>query len=171
MASIEVSVFQEARNRIDRDISSIIQLLNEKKNTLFGDITDLEDEFKSKQQQNLNSLKKLESLKAHTEELGNNHLSEIQARLTQELQSEIDKINQEMKSLTVEYRIEINWDWSWRNGIQGMREKIKELSIVIIPKESIYVGNILFSTGYMTSRRNGYSCGDWEDQSYDDLDY
>ena len=131
MTSVDVSVFQEARDRIDRDISSIIQLLNEKKNTLFGEITVLENEFKSKQQQKLNSLNKLESLKTRTEEeLGDNLLSEIQARVTQELQNGINKINQEMKSLTVDYRIAFDWDWDDR--IHGMKQRVREFRILIV---------------------------------------
>ena len=127
MTSVEVSVFQEARNRIDKDISSIIQLLNEKKDTLFGEITVLEDEFKSKQQKQ-NNLRKLESLKANTEEeLGDNNLSEIQGRLTQELQNEIDKINQEMNSCSLTVDFSIQGDLDWGNGIHGMKERIKEL--------------------------------------------
>ena len=130
MASVhKVSIYQQARDKIETDISGIIQCLNQKKESLFREIAVLENEFKIKQQQNLNSLRKLESLKAHTEELGNNHLSEIQGRLTQELQTGIDKINQEMKALTVEYRIEVDWG----GRIHGMKEMIKEFSFEIIP--------------------------------------
>ena len=130
MASVEVSVFQEARNRIDKDISSIIQLLNEKKDTLFGDITVLEDEFEIKQQQKLNSLKQLESMKVRTEEeLRDNLLSEIQGCLTQDLQSGIDKIRLETNSRTIDYTIQIDWE----NKLNVVREMIKEFSIKTVP--------------------------------------
>ena len=130
MTSVEVSVFQEARNRIDRDISSIIQLLNEKKNTLFGEIAVLEDEFKSKQQQKQNSLKKLESLKVRMEEeLRDNLLSEVQGCVTQDLQSGINKIRLETNSLTIDYTMQIDWV----DKLNVVREKIKEFSIKTVP--------------------------------------
>ena len=126
MASVhKVSIYQQARDKIETDISGIIQCLNQKKESLFREITVLENEFKSKQQQKLNSLRKLESLKARTEEeLGDNLLSEIQGRVTQELQSGIDKIRLEANSLTLDYTIQIDWE----DILNVVKEMVKEFS-------------------------------------------
>ena len=131
MASVgTVSIFQEARDRIVKDIDNLIQCLGEKKDSLFREIAGLENEFKSKQEQKLCSLRKLESLKARTEEeLGDNILSEIQGRVTRELQNGIDKISLEARSLSVDYSIQI--DWGFRMGV--VKDKIKEFRIEIVP--------------------------------------
>ena len=135
MASVgTVSIFQEARDRIVKDIDNLIQCLIEKKDSLFREIAGLENEFRSKQEQKLCSLRKLESLKARTEEeLGDNLLSEIQGRLTRELQTGINKISLEARSLSVDYSIQI--DWGFRMGV--VKDKIKEFSIKIVPNPNI----------------------------------
>ena len=140
MASVhKVSIYQQARDKIETDISGIIQCLNQKKESLFREIAVLENEFKSKQQQKLNSLRKLESLKARTEEeLGDNLLSEIQGRVTQELQSGIDKIRLEANSLTLDYTIQIDWE----DILNVVKEMIKEFSIRIIPNNVSYASHL-----------------------------
>ena len=135
MASVhKVSIYQQARDKIETDISGIIQCLNQKKESLFREIIILENEFYSKQQQKQNSVKKLESLKARTEEeLGDNLLSEIQGRLTLELQTGIDKIRLETNS-TVDYTIQIDWG----DKLNVVRERIKEFSIKTVPNTVSY---------------------------------
>ena len=105
------------------------------KESLFREITVLENEFKSKQQQKLNSLRKLESLKARTEEeLGDNLLSEIQGRLTLELQTGINKIRLESNSVTVDYTIQLDWV----DKLNVVKERIKEFSIKKVPNTVSY---------------------------------
>ena len=154
MASVgTVSIFQEARDRIVKDIDNLIQCLGEKKDSLFREIAGLENEFKSKQEQKLCSLRKLESLKARTEEeLGDNLLSEIQGRLTRELQSGIDKISLEARSLSVDYSIQI--DWGFRMGV--VKDKIKEFSIKIVPNSVSYPHNFRTAPSKQAKKINPY---------------
>ena len=131
MASVEkVSIYQEARDRVEKGISDIIQCLNERKNTLFREIAVLENECKTKQQQKLISLRKLETLKSHTEEqLGDNLLTEIQDCVTQEIQKGINKMNQEISSTTVDYSIQVDW----RDKLDDIKESINRFHIVKVP--------------------------------------
>ena len=171
MASVhKVSIYQQARDRIETDISGIIQCLNQKKESLFKEITVLENEFKSKQQQKLKSLKKLESLKARTEEeLGDNLLSEIQGRLTQELQTGINKIRLETNS-TVDYTIQIDWE----DKLNVVGERIKEFNIKTVPNTVIYPFRFLNVSPSKKSpkktKQYGYDreCNDLTAESQDD---
>ena len=131
MASVhKVSIYQQARDKIETDISGIIQCLNQKKESLFREITVLENEFKSKQQQKQDNVRKLESLKVRMEEeLRDNLLSEVQGCLTQDLQTGINKIRLESNSLTIGYTIQIDWV----DKLNVVREMIKEFSIKTVP--------------------------------------
>ena len=126
----KVSIYQQARDRIETDISGIIQCLNQKKESLFREITVLENEFRSKQQQKQDSVRKLESLKVRMEEeLRDNLLSEVQGCLTQDLQTGINKIRLETNSRTIDYTIQIDW----MDKLNVVREMIKEFSIKTVP--------------------------------------
>ena len=134
MASVQnASIYQEARDRVEEGISGIIQCLNERKNILFREIAVLENECGTKQQQKLISLRKLESLKSHTEEqLGDNFLTEIQDRVIQEIQKGIHEMNQEISSTTVDYSIQVDW----KDKLDDIKERIKGFHIVKVPKSS-----------------------------------
>ena len=114
----KVSIYQQARDKIETDISGITQCLNQKKESLFREITVLENEFRSKQQQKLNNVKKLESRKVRTKEL----------------QTGIDKLRLEANSLTVDYTIQIDWE----NKLNVVREMIREFSIRIVSNTVSY---------------------------------
>ena len=132
MASVQnASIYQEARDRVEEGINRIIQCLNERKTILFREIAVLENECGTKQQQKLNSLRKLESLRDHTEEqLGDNLLTEIQDRVTQEIQKGIHKMNLEVHSATVDYSIQVDWT----DRVNDIKERIKRFHIVKVPK-------------------------------------
>ncbi|KAI6658097.1 hypothetical protein LOD99_15810 [Oopsacas minuta] len=112
MASIivpeDVTIFQQARDTIDTDINEIVQYLIDKKVQLFEEITNLEDEYKRKQQQTQKEIQKLDSLLTQTEELGENNLLKVQHKLVTELQEEIEKLNLNTKR-ELNYNIEVKW--------------------------------------------------------------
>ena len=157
MASVQnVSIYQEARDRVEKGISDIIQCLNERKSILFRDIAVLENECRTKQRK-LNSLKQLESLRDHTEEqLRDNLLTEIQDRVTQEIQKGIHKMNLEVHSTTVDYSIQVDW----KDRVNDIKESIKGFNIVKVPKSS-HSRNAPAENAKKKTRQYSREASDW----------
>ena len=113
------TVFQAARGRIEEDIGEIMQCLNSKKVEMFTEISRLEKEFSDKQQQQQKELNKLNSLKFHAEDLGENNLLRVQYKLILELQQEIDALTLVNKQ-TPDYNINIAWGFSNRDLVESI---------------------------------------------------
>ena len=106
-----VTIFQEARDKIQSNINNVMQCLNNKKVEMFAEISRLEKEFQDKQQQKYKDLNKLSSIKTRTEEeLGENSLREVQQKLICDLQKGIDNITLEIDNTKEpDYKIEVRW--------------------------------------------------------------
>ena len=111
MASLSpVGIFEEARDRVIGEIDSIVEILNDKRAELLAEIGSLEREFLDRQREKQNDINKLNTLISHTEELGQNTLLEVQQRVTQELNQEINKLNQQ--TLQPEYTVAVQWGFN-----------------------------------------------------------
>ena len=127
MASVSpVGIFEEARDRVIGEIDSIVESLNDKRSELLAEIESLEREFLDRQREKQNDINKLNTLISHTEELGQNTLLEVQQRVTQELNQEMDKLKLDSKQ-EPNYRIGIKWGFLKSELIQSINSSNIEL--------------------------------------------
>ena len=106
-----IDVFQEARDKVAKDIAVTIFHLENKQNEMFAEINKLEKEFKGKQQQQHKELNKLNSMIARTEEeLADNNLVQVQHTVIRDLQRGIDKLSLEIESSREPgYKLKVVW--------------------------------------------------------------
>ena len=146
------TIFQQAREIVEQDISMLIKCLTDKKVEMFAEIDRLECEFTRKQERQRRSLNKLSSLKSQTDELSENSLVEIQNKVANELQEGIDKLSLEIESAkNPDYLIEIKWEIC----MNCTPSKIEQSHIVTVdpssPKQEI---QDVATPAFLPKRRN-----------------
>ena len=102
------SIFEEARERVSREVDSIVSCLHQKRDRMLEEIGGLEREFEGRQREKQKDISKLNTLIAHTEELGRNSLLGFQQRMIGEMQQEVEKLQGESRQ-PPEYQIDIRW--------------------------------------------------------------
>ncbi|KAI6650518.1 Elongation factor 1-beta [Oopsacas minuta] len=128
ISSESLSIFQQARNAIDKDIKDIIQSLNNKKLELFAEINTLEKEFAEQKQQKQKKINKLHALIAQTEELGENSLLHLQQKIIHDIQQEIEKLNLDYNK-GPSYNLCVTWEIPKENIILNIRNNSMEITV------------------------------------------
>ena len=132
--NISVAIFQEARNRVEQEIGTVIECLNNKKYELFTEIGRLEKEFLDKQQEQQTSLNELKSLKTHTEYLRQNNFKKMQSKVMKELNKGLQKLKLEIENRrNMEYHIDIKWGMC----IPTLLSQIAESEVDMSPRPEI----------------------------------
>ncbi|KAI6658096.1 hypothetical protein LOD99_15809 [Oopsacas minuta] len=168
---INVTIFQQARDTIEQDISKIIQSLNDKKAVMFEEIDRLEQEYAHKQEKFLTNLNTLDSLKMRTEEeLGDNILAKVQKKVIKDLQEGINLMNLEIEN-SPDYEIKIRWrmnvDKLLQNiSISSIEVKMANVQQVQAAQLPVYVADTFRSTknNKTFGSRHEFPHIDWDDE-------
>ena len=175
-----ITIFQEARNRIESHINSITQSLHNKQIEMFAEIASLEKEFTDKQQQKYKDLNKLDRMRAKTEEeLGDNSLIGVQQRVLQELQMGIEELTVDIDNTREpDYYIEIKWGMCMESLLTHINESRVDMTQLISPTPHVlqrkmkWKQKVTIATPNLICNRQpqlNYSEPiDWEDSTWSD---
>ena len=90
------SIFEEARERVSREVDGIVACLHQKRDRMLEEIGGLERESEGRQREKQKDISKLNTLIAHTEELGQNSLLELRQEIINNLKREISKLESDI---------------------------------------------------------------------------
>ena len=128
------SIFEEARERVSREVDSIVSCLHQKRDRMLEEIGGLERESEGRQREKQKDIGKLNTLIAHTEELGQNSLLRLRQKVIGEMQQEMQKLKIDSKQKP-DYSIHIKWGSNKKSLFRNINRSKIELFTEITAEE------------------------------------